>query len=91
MFASHLLNIKFQPQVLQKFDAEGRVTSRISYVLNEDGRRKPVSAYTVDYGRDEIILNYGEYNSKTKDFRINTQQQRLDANEVTEVLRAPQR
>lgn len=73
-----------------KFDDEGRVVSRISYVANEDNHWMPVAAYTVNYGRDEVILNYGEYNAKTNDFRDNTQQQRFDANEVTEVLRAPQ-
>lgn len=73
-----------------KFDDEGRVVSRISYVANEDNQWMPVAAYTVNYGRDEVILNYGEYNAKTNDFRDNTQQQRFDANEVTEVLRAPQ-
>jgi len=73
-----------------RLDDEGRVVSKISYVLNDYNRWVPVAAYTVSYGKDEVILNYGEFNYKTNDFRKNVKQMRYDANEVSEIIRVPQ-
>jgi len=70
-------------------DEEGRVTSKVLYVMNADGMWSPMGAYSVFYGDSTNTLTYAAYDSKTHTFTKHAQQTAFDAAEYPVVITMP--
>lgn len=70
-------------------DGMGRVSTKVSYKMNDLNAWSPVSVYSVFYGEEETVLTYAEYDYVNKTFTRNAQQVRYNANEYPEVIKVP--
>lgn len=70
-------------------DGMGRVSTKVSYKMNDLYAWSPVSVYSVFYGEEETVLTYAEYDFVNKTFTRNAQQVRYNANDYPEVIKVP--
>lgn len=70
-------------------DAQGRVATKVSYVMNYCDKWAPIAAYSVFYGETETVLTYAEYDHSRKTFTRNPKQVRYNAADYPVIIRVP--
>lgn len=76
-------------KVEYNLDEEGRVASKVRYVMGTDGEWIPTTAYSVFYGDRVTTLSCSKWNEKKHVFTSNPQQVKYDAEKYPEVLIMP--
>lgn len=74
---------------LYTIDAQGRVTKKVCYIMNEAGTWVPQGQCTVSYEAGSCTLSYAGYNAKTQTFTSTPDQITVNGTELPSVFFAP--
>lgn len=70
-------------------DEQGRVSSKVRYTLNANGKWCPSQAYSVFYGDAETVVTYAAWNENNHSFTKNAKQIHLDAQKYPVAIQMP--
>jgi len=70
-------------------DAQGRVSSKVRYTLDNIGKWQPTMAYSVFYGDKETIVTCAGWSMDSRAFNKNAKQIHLDAEKYPVAINMP--